>query len=189
MLLRIPFGQYRQLRERLAVEAAGKVISLLAASRDLIPVSGAFTIKCRCPNPAHKAGSERNASFHFSEVSGRYFCFSCSAHGNSFDLIDLLGGDGDLVFAAAANGKDLSNLPTRPDIRPMLVRGVTDMTRKLREHLEKCFGTLKFKSELAWTNQLFRRLDSAEEDLGNLGPTEIRGCFMQMEMELYRRRL
>lgn len=180
-------AQEKQLREQYSKHVASKALTALSSNREITPGSGEYTIRCSCPSKQHKGGAERTASFYFSEVTGRFYCFGCGITGDAFDLISVLGGDGDAILEEARLGlKDFTIIP-RVDTRSMIAKCLCDVTRKLRGHLESHFGRKTWSVESAWVEQTYVRLDEALETIEAMEPAGIKGYFVQLEMNLARR--
>jgi hypothetical protein len=183
----LAISQEKALREEFSKVVAGKALAALSHNRDILPGSGEYTIKCSCPNPLHKGGAERTASFYFSETTGRFFCFGCSQQGDAFDLITLLGGDGEVALEEARLGlKDYKIVP-KVDVRSMVAKCLSEATLRLRTHLEGHFGKKTWNAESAWVEQTYSRLDEAMENIETLDPASIKGYFVQIQMNLARR--
>lgn len=150
------------------------------------PGSGKFTHRCSCPNPAHKGGNEKTASFYFSRTTGQFFCFGCQAYGDSFDLISMLGGNQQDALDQAMLGGPVI-VPDIPDVKRVIDAGLAKLTKKSREIVRSKIGHPTFVEANQWFHRFFERLDSFLVEMESETPEQIGGRFLQLNMEITRK--
>lgn len=158
--------------------------------------SPSFTHKCTCPNPNHKNGQEKTPSFHFSEKSGRFICFSCGINGNVFDLIALMEGTPwykvvrDLLRYESIdlNKIDLYSFKNKSIATYDYLYEINlDLSTKLRDHLAHFKDTKKWFKERDWVDSMFRRIDNRIEKLSDEDLGQAYAFYCQILSEIDRR--
>ncbi len=165
---------------------AEKAFEALQKVRNLQAGSGKFTHKCPCPNPEHKGGGEKTASFYFSRETGQFFCFGCQAYGDAFDLIQMLGGNSNQAMQAAMDGGPVV-ISDLPDVQKVIEAGSMKLIKKCRETLQAKFGTKDFVEANLWFARFYERLDGFVVEMESETPEQIGGRFLQLNMELTRK--
>lgn len=184
---RVKFQQSNsQLKAALSERAAESAYNLLSSRKTLQSGSGKFTHKCSCPNPAHKSGSERTASFYFSRETGQFFCFGCSVYGNAFDLISMLGGSADAALDAAIKQGPVV-IPDAPNIQKLIADHSRKLVKKCRTKLHASFGTASWKKDFEWIQTFYQKLDKILPEMEAETAEQIHGRFLQFNMEFNRR--
>lgn len=184
---RVKFQQSNsQLKAALSERAAESAFLMLSARKTLQAGSGKFTHKCSCPNPAHKSGSERTASFYFNRQTGQFFCFGCSIYGNAFDLIALLGGSADSALDAAIQQGPVI-VPDTPNIQKLIGDHSRKLVKKCRMKLYSSLGTLAWSKDFEWMQSFYQKLDKILPEMETETAEQIHGRFLQFNMELNRR--
>lgn len=163
-------------------------------SRSVEPISSSsFTHRCICPNPAHKGGNERTPSFYFSETDKEFVCWGCGLKGSIFDLLEvLLNEPADKLAKEYARRENISleqclkDLPALPqfDIEELN----SELGIELREHLRSLQDTPKYNEEYQWVEQMLKRIDDRFDKLDPTDHTKARNFFLQIQMELERRK-
>ena len=154
--------------------------------------SSIFTHKCTCPSKDHKGGQERTPSFYFSEESRTYKCFGCGLWGDAFDFISLvrsLPADVIVDQYITNNKIDVSALAGEVQQRFDISELNYDMSTKLREHLKAQLDAESYNKERVWVDRTFRRIDERFLKLTNEDYEKARQFYMQILMELERRKL
>lgn len=186
--MRVPFETDNKyaLRDALSSRVAPEVLDLLAKNRSLMSGSGKFTHKCSCPNPEHKSGKERSASFYFSKDTGHFFCFGCSIFGNSFDLLKLLGEDPEAAFKKALEGGPVE-VKEQHNTREYTEKALGALTKKVRQKLQSLIGTDDFQTTFSAIQDFLKHLDKIIPEIEGETLEQIHGRFLQLNMEFKRK--
>ena len=150
--------------------------------------SGNFSYRARCPLPLHRGrgdgGQERTPSFYISSRSNDFYCFGCSSFGNAIDLISLVEGIPShmalekLAARVGLLGEDgewdeekietLALLEKEPyDPLKTVDPYIMDTSVALRRHLSAFSGTGRLDREMAWVEQMGRRIDAFIDTIGH----------------------
>ena len=154
--------------------------------------SSIFSHKCTCPSQDHKGGQERTASFYFSEENRTYKCFGCGLWGDAFDFISLVRGvPVDVVVQQYIDNKniDVANLSGAVQQQFNISELNYELSTKLREYLKTKVESDEYSPEKVWVDRTFRRIDERFSKLTNEDYEKAREFYMQILMELERRRL
>lgn len=175
-----------QLRNALSERVAPEVYELLQRNRSLMAGSGKFTHKCACPNPEHKSGKERSASFYFNKDNGQFFCYGCNIYGNSFDLLKLLGEDPEAAFKKALEGPALEIKPQQ-NSQEYIQNSLATLNKKVRIKIHSILGTANFQSTFDEIQEFLHKIDLVLPELDAETPEQIHGRFLQFNMEFKRK--
>lgn len=174
------------LRDALSSRVAPEVLALLEKNRSLMQGSGKFTHKCSCPNPLHKSGKERSASFYFSKDTGHFFCFGCSVFGNSFDLLKLLGEDPEAAFKKAlAQGS--VEIVSKQSSKEFVDKAMIAFTKKVKAKINAITGTEQFNVVFPQIQEFLSQFDKIIPELEKESPEQVHGRFLQLNMEFKRK--
>lgn len=154
--------------------------------------SSIFTHKCTCPSKGHKGGEERTASFYFSEENKSFKCFGCGIWGDAFDFVSLMRGiPADIAVEryVERNELDVDGLggPSVPHFDISALNYELSVT--LRDYLREKVGTDEYEKEREWVDRIFKRIDNRFAHLTNEDFEQARQFYMQIRMELERRKL
>lgn len=179
----------RKVEQVLSVRAAAQAYAVLAEKRALIPCSGKFTHKCKCPSPDHKNGQESTASFYFSKDTGQFYCFGCSIYGNALDLLAMLANPEDAqkaVFSAFGDGA--VEIQSGPSARQVAEKQYRMIVRCARTLLRSNYGTPGWSSFFDWMQKFYIRLDAVLRATADNDTQEaVYGRFLQLKAELKQR--
>lgn len=184
---RVKFQQSNvQLKSLLSERAAESAFTMLSVRKNLQSGSGKFTHKCGCPNPAHKGGSEKTASFYFSRETGQFFCFGCNVYGNAFDLISLLGGSSEEALDSAIQQGPIA-IPDTPNIQKLIGDHSRKLVKKCRLKLVSSIGKTAWAADFKWMQLFYEKLDKILPEMESESAEQVHGRFLQFNMELNRR--
>lgn len=149
-----------------------------------------FTHCCTCPNILHKGGAERTPSFYFSEVTGHFACFGCKFSGSLFDfLAKMVGCPAHILIQEYAKRDNISlaDLPERPQTFPILDLNF-ELSVRLRDYLIELRDSSNYAEEVRWVDAIFIRIDERFLKLTDRDYEAARMFYMQILLELERRK-
>lgn len=171
-------------------------VSLVQGVAPMIePISSAsHTHKCTCPNKKHKGGRESNPSFHFSEKTKQFICYSCSIQGDIFDLMAIFAGR-PWFYLVRDLLEDESLSLDSIDLNEIQARAydyVSDTNLKLsgvvRDFLKKYRDTDIYEGEKIWVDALYRRIDKRFSKIDSMDTDSAKAFYDQIWLEVERRR-
>lgn len=160
--------------------------------------SATFTHRCVCPSPFHKNGSERTASFYFSDKDKFYKCFGCNISGDIFDFITLTEGIPwhDTVADLAKNGTvSLDTLQnsigkiSELELSNYLFDLNIDLSHNIRKHILSKLNTDLYELECKWADHIFKRIDETFIKLVDADFEQAKSFHSQILMEISRREI
>jgi len=154
--------------------------------------SSIFTHKCTCPNKMHKGGQERTASFYFSEENKSFKCFGCGVWGDAFDFLSLVKGiPAEIIVERYIEKKDINIDELSAAVSPQFDISELnfELSTTLREYLESKINTTDYETECKWVDRIFKRIDNRFAHLTNEDFEQAHRFYMQIRMELERRKL
>lgn len=182
------------LRQSLSQKMSmAKVIGKFSKYMEEVGASS-FTHKCICPNPDHKQGNERTPSFYFSEQDKTFVCWGCQIRGDVFDFLEIMLGRGaDQLAQDYAQQQNLSLEDCFSSISSEPRFDIGDLSHRLglslRDHLLSFKDKGKYEEEKDWVDTMFRRIDDRFDCLESKDYQQAQHFFMQVQIELERRKL
>lgn len=173
-------------------------LSFTSLLRGIAPViepvsSSSHTHKCTCPNKKHKGGRETNPSFHFSEKTKQFVCYSCSIYGDIFDLMSLIQGRPWFYLVQDyldSEGLDADSINLE-EIQTRSYDYVSDanlkLSKRLRDYLRGYKGTSIYSEEREWVDALYRRIDNRFSKIDSMDTDAAKAFYDQICLEIERR--
>jgi hypothetical protein len=177
----------KHLASKLSFESIGK-----KHCNRVEPISSStWTHKCTCP--FHKGGHERTPSLHLSDKEKTFFCYGCSAHGDIFDFIGMIRGTpGDAI---ALRYKEINNIdvdlsevgPAKPRVNVQEIN--LQIGVAIRDYIAQVSDANVKRDEIIWADSIFKRVDERFSKLTDDDGEQARNFYMQIMLELDRRRV
>jgi hypothetical protein len=180
----------RALRKKLARNISFESVVKKYSNR-IEPVSSAtWTHKCACP--FHKGGNERTPSLHISDTEKTFFCYGCSVRGDVFDFIGMVrGAPGSAVAERYSKSQNIT-LETGDVVESRPRINIHEFNLKIgisiREYLKSLTGSATFENETSWAEETFKRVDERFAKLKDEDGDQARNFYIQIMMEIDRRR-
>lgn len=194
----------------LSLEEMQNVAKPLAATLSFVTIAGkyckkiesiasaTFTHRCVCPNPFHKNGGERTASFYFSDKGKFYKCFGCNISGDIFDFITLTEGIpwhdsvADLIKNGSISFENLQNASSAVsdiELANFIFDLNMDLSHNIRKYLHSKLNTEVYSMECKWADNVFKRIDETFAKLIDADFEQTKAFHSQILMEISRREI
>lgn len=179
----------KKLGERISFES---IFNKKSSAQPLY--SSSWTHRGCCPNPNHKQGNERSASFYFNEKSKEFHCFGCQWNGDVFDFLS--------IFMATPAKILVEDLINKQNLNLEKILGAAPSARKadnfeikhelgltLRDFLVSKTDTASYEDHKKWVDSIFKRIDDRFVGLGSEDTVGAQNFSNQILLELDRRKV